>query len=423
MVLLTLKNLQQQTFQVEIDVTASVKELKEKIEKDRGKDYPAIGQKLIYAGKILQDDNKLESYSMDVNKFLVIMVTKPKTSSPPPEPTAPPASTTAQSSSAAEAMDTTPATTSSTTTTASTDSSSSTTTTTTATGSSSTTDTTTTTSSSTTTTAASTEESDAGAAAVTAESLLVMGDEFNKMVENIMEMGYERRMVERALQASFNNPYTAVQYLVDGIPDNLGDTEPAVGGGGVVPAAEQGAGDDTAAGDMAGVLAAAAALSGEGGGDSSGNNTSGGNTAGGGGDDPLAFLRNQPQFVQMTQMMRTNPQLLDAFLQQIRTTNPSLLRAIQENQQAFISMINAPQTGSDSNTGGGAAPGSGGGGGGGGGGGRATTTIMLTQQDRDAIDRLRALGNFPEELVVQAYFACEKNENLAAEFLFSQAWD
>ncbi|KAM6966448.1 RAD23 homolog A, nucleotide excision repair protein a [Tautogolabrus adspersus] len=358
---ITLKTLQQQTFQIEIDPEKTVKALKEEIEAERGKDnFPVSGQKLIYAGKILQDDTPIKEYKIDEKSFVVVMVSKAKpaaAASPPvSEAPKPPVQDSGSTSTAVPA--TTPA------------------------------------SAPVPTpaavpippeeakeepSAAATEQQPAssGSQGLDASSALVTGAEYEVMLTEIMCMGYERERVVAALRASFNNPHRAVEYLLTGIPSSPVQESN--------PPAQAPASGPTEAPSLAE------------------------------GENPLAFLRTQPQFLDMRQAIQQNPALLPALLQQLGRENPQLLQQISQHQELFIQMLNepvgeggdAPEVGEMGAAGEEGAP---------------VNYIQVTPQEKEAIERLKALG-FPEALVIQAYFACEKNENLAANFLLNQGQD
>ncbi|XP_030291798.1 UV excision repair protein RAD23 homolog B isoform X1 [Sparus aurata] len=375
---ITLKTLQQMTFKIDIDEEETVKTLKEKIEQEKGKDnFSVSGLKLIYAGKILNDDTALKEYKINEKNFVVVMVTKAKTASQP-SPTSSAPSTTAPAAPTASSS-----------------------------------------SSETSTERASTDDKPEESPSSTAEpattpvgsseastntnlideavSTLVTGQSYDAMVNEMMLMGYEREQVVAALRASFNNPDRAVEYLLTGIPGR------------------DATGSDAAASPVSGAPAPAAPTSGS----SAPANT--GSSPSAGGVNPLSFLRNQPQFQMMRQLIQQNASLLPALLQEIGRENPELLQEISSHQEQFIQMLNEPNPE--------AVPAGGGGGAGGAGGqagdaagGSHMSYIQVTPQEKEAIERLKALG-FPEGLVIQAYFACEKNENLAANFLLQQNFD
>ena len=112
-------------------------------------------------------------------------------------------------------------------------------------------------------------------------------------------MGFPRDQIVPALRAAFGNPDRAVDYLMNGIPENLlNQAQPA----------------------------AATATTGGGSAELRGNE--------------LERIRNEPQFQQIRQIIRTNPQLLQQFIQQMSRSNPDLFRVNIANRLKCSILLN-----------------------------------------------------------------------------------
>ncbi|KRY35557.1 UV excision repair protein RAD23 -like protein B [Trichinella spiralis] len=157
--------------------------------------------------------------------------------------------------------------------------------------------------------------------------------------------------------------------------------------------------------------------------------------------DGIAQLRHNPAIKQLRLVVQRDPTMLHDVIMEIERANPNITRLIQENQEAFVQLLNErvdqnepmkqevqkqqqqpqqqqqqqqqqpqqqrrrqqqqqqhqQQEQSTSS-------------------GTRIFRIHLTAEERDAVDRLVAMG-FSESQVIEAYFACDKNEALAANFL------
>lgn len=250
----------------------------------------------------------------------------------------------------------------------------------------------------------------------TAASELATGAALEEKVNQIMEMGFPKEDVIRALRAAFNNPDRAVEYLMTGIPAGMEAVQqqqqhqPGQG-------QEEGAQVAAEAAPTAG-----AAPPGEpfnmfapGGGSQGGTAVARG---GGGGGGALEALRSNPQFRALRAMVQANPELLQPMLQELGRSNPALLGQINSNQQEFLSMLNEPlgeaeeanieellreMAGAEGEEGG-------------------AMQIELTEEEVAAIERLVGLG-FDRDACIEAFLICDKNEEAAANYLLENGGD
>lgn len=365
------KDFKKEKISIEIEPTDSVLSGKEKLASIKNCDADQI--KFVYSGKVLQNDKTFESFKVKEGDQIIFMVSKAKKV---PEPV--------KEETSSSKIEQTP-----------------------------TASTATETSASNTNTST---EANAGTAETVTEftaSTFAQGSVRETAVQNIMAMGFEREQVERALRAAFNNPDRAVEYLLSDIPIStepsaapVSDSVPAAEStvdstGETVPAAASTTPSEAPLVSAQGNLFDQAALASDG---------AGQGEVGGSEGDMMSQVRD---------ILQAQPEMAEVVLQQLAASNPQIAQLIQTNPEAFLryitegdqqalaqalgvppEYIEAAQNEEE-----GAEAGD-------------SYQIQITPEENDAITRLCELG-FDRNLVIQVYFACDKNEEMAANLLFN----
>ncbi|KAM0060172.1 putative UV excision repair protein Rad23 [Helianthus debilis subsp. tardiflorus] len=371
---LTVKTLKGSHFEIRVQPSNTIMAVKKNIEDVQGKDnYPCGQQLLIHNGKVLKDETTLADNKISEEGFLVVMLSKSKSSGSGG------ASSAQHSSTAAPASNTT-----------------------------STPDASSQQQASKTSTSSSGPTTTSVPATVTAPvstdtygqaaSNVVENSSIEQTIQHIMDIGggsWDKETVTRALRAAYNNPERAIDYLYSGIPDTVEVAVPVT----QLPATQP-------------VTSSAAPLSG-------GPNASPLNLfpqeipsgAAGGNLGSLDFLRNNQQFQALRAMVQSNPQILQPMLQELGKQNPQLLGLIQENHAEFLQLINEPVDASEGDLFDQAEADQ-----------EMPHAISVTPAEQEAIERLEAMG-FDRTLVIEAFLACDRNEELAANYLLENAGD
>jgi UV excision repair protein RAD23 len=305
----TIKTLDNNTFQLNVENTDTILSVKKKIEETTRCSVPS--QRLIHTGKILEDNSLIKDYNIKETDFLVLMISKqrPQQAAPPTPVTPPPSS---QLPNQASVSPTTPSQT------------------------------------------PPNLIPKAVAPNQPRNSRPQVAQPPDELIARVMELGFKRKDVIAALQVTNNNVDRAVDYLTNA-DDSFDEEEEE---------------DDEGA-------------------------------------DFFEALRNNPQFQTIRQNLATDPNLAQPLLQELMLTNPDLANQILNNQEQFFRLLNLDQNEYDDefDDEGGEAPMD-----------EIDEGMFQSPEDREAISRLENMG-FKRDAVIEAYFACDKDEKLAADYL------
>lgn len=374
------KDFKKEKIPIDIELNDTVLSGKEKLASIKNCEADQI--KFVYSGKVLQNDKTFESFKVKEGDQIIFMISKAKKT---PEPAKEEEKPKAEEEQPSATTVTTEATTSSL-----------------------------------------TEANPATAEAVTefTASTFAQGNVRETAIQNIMAMGFERPQVERALRAAYNNPDRAVEYLLSGMPitEEAAATQ-SVAAASVsqsTPAAESTT-EEVATSNTEVTTSTANATSQT---PASSNNLfEQAQLASQNGDSVAGATPNADMMSQVREILETQPEMAEVVLQQLAASNPQIAELVQNNPEAFLRYITegdqlalaealgippeyveAAQNEEASAEAG------------------DSYQIQITPEENDAITRLCELG-FDRNLVIQVYFACDKNEEMAANLLFNDHAD
>jgi len=195
--------------------------------------------------------------------------------------------------------------------------------------------------------------------------------EYANQINSLVEMGYEKEKVEKAINAAKGNLDLALEFLGSGnIPDSAPQTQPQ-----------------------------------------NQSQSSQGNR------NLSLELKRNASIIKI--VCKDNPEKIFSILNNLKQKSPALLEKIKEHEQDFKNLLVSPISQEDIDNfkafeqnlqgllgEGGRRPGG--------------VEIRLTQEEAEAVKRLKELGDFSQAEVIQAFFACDKNEELTANYLFEQ---